>query len=400
MAPLPAHPNLDQLRHQAKDLLRAAKAGDVDALGEIRAVSDRITLDAAQLAVARSHGLASWPRLKEEVEARGLELAEKAAAFCVASINGRLGVAARLLAATPQIAGYGFLPAVILGDADRVAAELRREPGLAICPDSSSGWAPLHAACSSRWHQLEPDRADGLLAVVRLLLEAGADPLAATTGGRAHWTPLRCVIASANSGPSNVGVVELLLERGAIPNDHDLYLAGFAHDRSRLLPLLLDYVPDVHEIAEQALAAPISNDGVEAVRQLLEAGADPNRYRDDDGRPTPIVWAAIHADDSAELLDVLLTHRADPNAAGLDGYTPYRLATAAGRADLCEMLLRHDADDRLSEADRFLAACLHTDRVNAQRLLDNDPSLIAGLSGNERATVARAAERVTQVPSN
>ena len=40
MPTLPAHPNLDQLRHQAKDLLRRAKAGDADALNELRRVSE------------------------------------------------------------------------------------------------------------------------------------------------------------------------------------------------------------------------------------------------------------------------------------------------------------------------------------------------------------------------
>src|SRR5438445_12567553 len=35
MPTLPAHPNLDQLRHQAKDLLSAAQAGDADAIARI-----------------------------------------------------------------------------------------------------------------------------------------------------------------------------------------------------------------------------------------------------------------------------------------------------------------------------------------------------------------------------
>src|SRR5205823_6592661 len=109
-----------------------------------------------------------------------------------------------------------------------------------------------------RWCQLEPSRAEGLLAVARLLLEAGADPTATTSGARAGWTPLRCVVASANSGPSNRPLAQLLLERGAIPDDHDLYLAGFAHDRQELLPLLLARIPRPHEVIEQALAAPIS----------------------------------------------------------------------------------------------------------------------------------------------
>jgi uncharacterized protein len=52
MPTLPAHPNLDQLRRQAKDLLRAANAGNEEALHQIQHVSDRVTLAAAQLAVA------------------------------------------------------------------------------------------------------------------------------------------------------------------------------------------------------------------------------------------------------------------------------------------------------------------------------------------------------------
>jgi hypothetical protein len=131
MPTLPAHPNLDQLRHQAKDLVRAAKAGDADALSEIWTTSDRVTLDAAQLAVARRYGFASWAKLKSGVEARTLELAEQAIAFCQASVN-RIGVAARMLEATPELAGYSFATAVVLGDVARVAEELRRDPSLAM----------------------------------------------------------------------------------------------------------------------------------------------------------------------------------------------------------------------------------------------------------------------------
>ena len=53
MADLPARPSLDHLRRQARDLLRAARAGDTTAAGRIRAVADALTLASAQLAVAR-----------------------------------------------------------------------------------------------------------------------------------------------------------------------------------------------------------------------------------------------------------------------------------------------------------------------------------------------------------
>ena len=43
MADLPAKPSLDHLRRQARDLLRAARAGDTTAAGRIRAVADALT---------------------------------------------------------------------------------------------------------------------------------------------------------------------------------------------------------------------------------------------------------------------------------------------------------------------------------------------------------------------
>ena len=52
--------------------------------------------------------------------------------------------------------------------------------------------------------------------MVELLLETGASPTVESSGRR-RWKPIRCVIAVANSGPSNRGVAELLLERGAVP---------------------------------------------------------------------------------------------------------------------------------------------------------------------------------------
>jgi hypothetical protein len=48
---------------------------------------------------------------------------------------------------------------------------------------------------------------------------------------------------------------------------------------------LLASTPNARMVAEQALAAPISQNDIEGVRVLLDAGADPNRYRDEDGFP-------------------------------------------------------------------------------------------------------------------
>ena len=109
--------------------------------------------------------LPARPQAKAEVEARTADLARQADAFCEASIRDTTGRAARMLAANPGLAGYSFATAVILGDADRVRAELARDPGLATRVDARTGWTPLHAACASNWHRLDPARAGGLLAV-------------------------------------------------------------------------------------------------------------------------------------------------------------------------------------------------------------------------------------------
>ena len=197
----------------------------------------------AQLAVAREYGFASWTRLRDEVAARTAGLARQAEAFCEASIRDGTGRAARMLAATPELARYSFATAVILGDAGRVRTELGRDPGLATQADTRTGWAPLHAASASRWHRLDPARAEGLLAVARMLLDAGADPNGRTgeAGGHGGWTPLRCAVA----GAANPLITRLLLERGAVPGDHDLYLAGFADDNHECLRLLLFHAADV-----------------------------------------------------------------------------------------------------------------------------------------------------------
>jgi len=92
MPDLPARPDLDQLRHQAKDLLHAAQRGDPGATARIGTVSRRLILSSAQLALAREYGFASWARLKLEVERRDI-------------LNSRdLSRLARLLAEHPELA--------------------------------------------------------------------------------------------------------------------------------------------------------------------------------------------------------------------------------------------------------------------------------------------------------
>ena len=75
MSQLPARPGLDQLRRQARELYRAALGGDAGAPRRLREVSGTVALSAAQLAIARDYGFASWAQLTAEVEHRRAQAA-------------------------------------------------------------------------------------------------------------------------------------------------------------------------------------------------------------------------------------------------------------------------------------------------------------------------------------
>lgn len=60
---LPVRPNLLQLRHQAKELLRQAQRGNPEALSEFETWGASPKLADAQLVLARSYGVKSWTRL-------------------------------------------------------------------------------------------------------------------------------------------------------------------------------------------------------------------------------------------------------------------------------------------------------------------------------------------------
>jgi methyltransferase (TIGR00027 family) len=79
--PLPPHPNLEQQRKRARELLNAARAHDPEAIRRIAAVhpgagsgrprlpAAALSLHAAQLVIAREYGFASWTRLKARIDA-------------------------------------------------------------------------------------------------------------------------------------------------------------------------------------------------------------------------------------------------------------------------------------------------------------------------------------------
>lgn len=411
-APLPERPDLDQLRRQAKDLHRAARAGTPQAVERFRTYlplrpGAEFTLSAAQLVLAREHGLPSWPALVAEGHARTQSLVEQLTDLVSGSVRGHFDPpgtrrawaerAVRLVAENPDVTGYDIRIAAVVGDAPQVAEMLARDPGAAIRPDDQAGWPPLLFVCSSRWHQIDPSRSAGLVEAARLLLDAGADPNTAI--GRSPQAGHCSALYAAAGLTNHPALAGLLLERGADPDTPPaLYHTAFHRDHA-CLRLLLER--GARNEGTNTLGAAISVADTEAVRLLLDAGVDPHvpipedAFAEADDKEATIapVRAAIQWRGDAEMIELVLAHGADPNAGvPTDGPSTYRLAARRGDTAILDVLDRYGAHDDTTIVDQFLGACARSDRAAANILLRTHPGLISRLSTRDLAVLVDTAE--------
>jgi len=93
---LPARPNIDLLKKQAKKLLKLYRGQSTDAQSEVDLYHPKPAsfsgLRDAQLVVARSYGFPGWKELSEAVALKSLEaktLSEKATLFCGITVKIR-----------------------------------------------------------------------------------------------------------------------------------------------------------------------------------------------------------------------------------------------------------------------------------------------------------------------
>jgi hypothetical protein len=96
------HPDLNQLKRQAKELLAAFNAGEPDAVAEVNAHYHdadpaSFALHDAQLVLARSYGFDSWPKLKAYADG------VTAGRLCDAVERGEVATAGDMLARRPEI---------------------------------------------------------------------------------------------------------------------------------------------------------------------------------------------------------------------------------------------------------------------------------------------------------
>jgi len=371
--PLPPRPNLEQLKHQAKDLGRSAS----------------IPLHKAQTRLAREYGFPSWNALREHVEALTLEFDAAVKEFLEAATDGRGDRAERILALYPKIATANLHTALVLGDAGAVEARLERDPALATKPGGPRGWEPIHYVC----HTALGGRARGLATIARRLIALGVDPN--TRFPWLHHNVRRPVLWGAARVVRSLPLVQALLDAGANANDGvTLPLAASGGDIP-VLEALLAHGANVNQAwatdgASSLYAILNWSRTPDGVLWLLDHGADPNAVFAENGE-TPLHVVARAWD--VPLAEAMVAHGAEIGRRRADGRTPYALAELNGNRAVADWLLEHGAAPERSDVDRLVAACSQGDRAAADALLAQNPELPREITDDHYIALHQAAER-------
>jgi ankyrin repeat protein/mono/diheme cytochrome c family protein len=286
-----------------------------------------------------------------------------------AEMPGRALEAEAVVRETPP-ATRTFIDAITRGDLGAVTRMLADDRTLAGAADSSGSTPLMHAA------------ADGSLAIMQALLEAGADVKARN---QRSATALHWAVADADK-------VKLLLAGGApvdartMEGRTPLYAASTLATAAPTLRLLLAAGADVNAttLVGATPLFPAVNASADMTKLLLDAGADPNRAslsgvtpllftrdaavvrllveRGADVRARSKVGETALMDVAArgdlEAARLLLARGADVNAADHRGYTPLILAAHydGDAVELVRLLLGHGADiDAVAEGETALS---------------------------------------------
>jgi ankyrin repeat protein len=276
MTDLPSEPSLQQLRHQARDLQRAVRRGDQDALAEVArrypagvpggpwdgAAAAAFPLSAAQLVVARRYDFPSWVRLRRYVEVverysrfpdrmttgpgnPADEFLRLACLYYEDDEPGRWAQARQILLDHPEITRLSVCAAAAAADLPRLVAHLAADRRAAARPGGPFRCEPLFYLAYARHDPAIGEAA--VLGAARTLLQAGADPNAGYLwhGLPTPFTVLTGVFGEGELGPVRqprhphaLALARLLLEAGADPNDGQaLYNRMFepGHDHLELL---------------------------------------------------------------------------------------------------------------------------------------------------------------------
>jgi ankyrin repeat protein len=348
--------NLEQLRKQAKDLVKAARRGDSEAVARFGDLPVR--LSSAHLVLAREHSFASWPALVHAAEA-------SVAAVVLAATERRRGYAERLLAARPGLERDRWIR-LVLG---------REWEGDANEPGGPRAWSPLHYVCHSAFETTE---------LARALLAHGADPNAYYANEHGPMSALYGA-AGVKHDPE---LTRLLLEHGADPNGEPWFGDALYHSTEAESPdclaLLLEH--GAGPTGSNALAHALDSDRIEPVRMLLDAGADANEG--------VALAHAVRRGRSPEFLRLLVERGADLDRPGGEAWrgdvplrTPYAHAVLRGDDAAAEMLRELGASTAVDPADAAIVSIARGKRPDAALPDKLDPAqqevlVLAALRGN------------------
>jgi ankyrin repeat protein len=410
--PIPARPNLEFDRKQAKTLLADLQAAVPEASERLTARHPRgaitpgeVKLSDAQLVIAREYGFPSWPQWKAFVETRGLERRRQAEIALKASCSSDLARARTLLNADPDLAREDAYIACATGEVDTVRAALAADTAWADRPGGVNGWRPLHYACFSRWLRVDPARTAGIIEIAKLLLAAGAD-VNASFGedygdGDIRQVPLYGAAGIAN----NAELTRLLLEAGADADDgyppvdpaeqgksplgtESLYHAAEFADTT-CLELLLARKPDPARVS-YCMCRAIDFDDPRRVEVFLRAGADPNFGAEHLGGGNALHFALLR-NVGLEVIRLLLAAGAEVGVRNAMGHTPYRRAVRMGKEDVAALLLEHGANpEDANEQDHLVGSLMRGRPVEPGRIERIPVQLLSNAVDNENLPAIEA----------
>ncbi|KAH9066762.1 ankyrin repeat-containing domain protein, partial [Lactarius vividus] len=220
--------------------------------------------------------------------------------------------------------------------------------GAATNAETDNGENPLHKASCGKYESQE----DGL-GVAQLLLEHGADVNAPRAD---HSTPLH--VASRSGNPA---IVRLLLDHGANPSANaegdlgstPLHKVSYGKYKSqddgvRVAKLLLKHGVDVNVSRTDhwtPLHVASCYGNLAIVRLLLDRGAAANAETDNGEHPLHKVSCGKYEfqDDGVGVAQLLLERGVDVNAPRTDHSTPLHVASRSGNLAIARLLLDHGA---------------------------------------------------------
>lgn len=407
MPEIPARPSLEQYKKQAKELVRAVESRNVDAFDTLRRWHPRfrklpddqiaaITLADAQLVLARSHAWPSWPKFAAHLETlqvlRALEdpsstatLADPVNLFLeFASVerhgwhgSGTLRQADLILKRFLHRFVPNIFVAAVLGDEPTIRALVSLNQSLATRPGGPHGWDPLTYLCFSRYLRLHKSRSDAFVVCARILLDAGADPNTGWMETLDEDPPrdvLESVIYAAAGIARHPGLTQLLLERGADPNDEETcYHAPETWDNA-VVKILIDSGRCNERSLAWLAARKADWHDADGLLLALDGGANPNYMTQWSHTP---FQHAIRRDNRLAMIEMFLDHGADPYLRNTDhNRNAFQMAAYHGRGDILALLEQRGFTPKYDQPlDPLVAACARGDRAAADTLLADIPLL-------------------------